>query len=195
MIIFPDSISKSDPKWRRACALMQKLALDPRMPPSNFSGKERGFFQCADDYLIRRMKWVDGRWVEDDFYSFSVHFAVSVSIHGRIATDDHQAREEFRLVLNEALQGQLTTAEKERHVLWGERLSLGRAQEEVVAALDERVRAASESAMAPYVQMRKSLEDDRRFRNCGMGSLSTHEEILEGLISQVLKVQSMAAGV
>lgn len=191
MVIYPACLSKEDPEWMRACALMKMLALDPRMPPSGRRGENRGFYQCADDYLIRPRQFMNGKWVDAKFYSFSVRFAVSASIHGSIDIDDDTSLAEFRRAVGSAIEGPLTAAERERHVLSGERLALDRAGTEAPEGLAARVRAASHAAMDSYEQMRKSLEDDRRHRGCGMPSLTTHQEILEGLISQALTSQAM----
>lgn len=123
MVINPETVSQSDPRWRRACALLKLLALEPRRQrwePSTSAhfvfGKKTPleFIANADEYLARPEYWREGRRQLGDQYMYTVHFGVACTITGTIPVDAQEQLEEFRRAVNDAIQGPLTAAARRR---------------------------------------------------------------------------------
>lgn len=98
------------PAWANAVALMQVLALDPRRPPQ----RGRAFRVDADEFLMRPTVTVDRRQVPAPYCLYHLEFAVSCVVMGQIPVEDVKQLAEFGKVVNEALDGSLTTAERLR---------------------------------------------------------------------------------
>ncbi|MBK4737924.1 hypothetical protein [Noviherbaspirillum pedocola] len=177
MVIWPQEVSSKDVEWRSACALMQVLALDPRRE-SLRGGRGwpvRRYFDSADDYLQRPMIYVDKQRVPAPYYQYSLRFNVSASVHGQIPVDDEQQLAEFRTVVNAALSGPLTVAERRQ---WEneEAQRTHTSQREPVEELGgEAVPTDRYSAMCFYDAVRASFETSRR-------SGVDHDDILNELV-------------
>lgn len=182
MVIWPKIISADDEGWRRACALMQVLALDPRQPsPRGY--KPRKYYETADDFLIRPMIWEDKKQVPAPYFQYALRFDVSASVHGSIPIDATDELEEFRCRVNAAIHGPLTVAERKLLETNSERLKREHAGDSSMSeSLIEVQREECAKAMRYYDEVREAIEAPRRFTNYGAASLSKHEEILDGLV-------------
>lgn len=199
MVLWPHKVSSDDKEWQQACALMQVLALDPRRPLELANRKPGGFFETADDYLVRPNIWVDRKQVPAPYFSYTLRFNVSVSVHGSIPVDDAEQISEFKRAVNSAIQGELTTAERKSWEAEHKRLEAARMAERQrcgrhgeiqglavpeSAAADFHAVAVDEAAKASrfYAQVRQDIEAPRRYDGIARASLSRHEEVLAGLI-------------
>ena len=199
MVIWPQRISQDDGGWQQACALMQVVALDPRRPPTRAARHLGRYFESADDILERPNIWVDRRQVPAPYFSYCLRFNVSASVLGSIPIDDVQQIAEFKRVVNAALRGELTTAERKSWEANEQRLVVLRQADcrrqqsadasagdtrQAISADEFHVAAADESAKASryYAAVRDEIEAPRRFDGVARASLSRHEEIMAGLI-------------
>lgn len=199
MVIWPQKISPDDEGWRKACALMQVLAFDPRRHMDRTTRHLSRYFESADDLLERPNIWVDRRQVPAPYFSYCLRFNVSASVLGSIPIDDEAQINEFKRTVNAALQGELTSAERkcweaEHQRLENSKMAERRRWEEYKgiaapavpenAAIDLHAVAADEAAKASrfYTQVRNDIESSRRFDGIARPSLSRHEEVLAGLI-------------
>lgn len=199
MVLWPHKVSSDDKEWQQACALMQVLALDPRRPLEPASRTPRGFFESADDYLVRPNIWVDRKQVPAPYFSYTLRFNVSASVHGSIPVDDAEQITEFKRAVNLAIQGELTTAERKSWEAEHQRLEASRMAERqrwkgnreglehaapVISTTDFHAVAADEAAKASryYAQVRQDIEAPRRYDRIARASLSRHEEVLAGLV-------------
>ena len=194
MVIWPQKISPDNEGWQQACALMQVLALDPRRPPTRAARHPGRYFELADDILERPNIWVDRRLVPAPYFSYCLRFNVSASIHGSIPIDDVAQITEFKRVVNAALCGELTAAERKSWEANDQRLDVLRKADSRdrssqngapdAAAHAFQAVAADESAKASrhYTSVRNEIEAPRRFDGIPRPSLSSQEEVLAGLV-------------
>lgn len=195
MVIWPQKISPDDEGWQQACALMQVLALDPRRPFTRTTRHLGRYFESADDILERPNIWVDRRQVPAPYFSYCLRFNVSASVLGSIPIDDVAQITAFKRVVNAALQGELTAAERKSWEANDQRLDVLRkadsrdsssSQDGASAATAHVLQAvaADESAKASrhYTAVRNEIEAPRRFDGIPRPSLSRHEEVLAGLV-------------
>lgn len=181
MLIWPKAVNDSDPDWARACALLQVLALDPRQP-SLRGHKPRPYFETADDFLVRPEIWVDRKRVPAPYYSYSLRFNVSASVHGSISVAAADQLEEFRRAVNAAIQAPLTAAERKRWEATNaarEREAAGdpKAEYWLTIAHDE-----GRKAQWLYDATRERIASSRRGAGYVAAGLCSHEEVLEELV-------------
>jgi hypothetical protein len=186
MIIFPARISKDDQDWIRACALLKVLPLDTR----NRSKGKPPYYDCDLDYLVRKKSFKEGKWIEDPYYSFSLRFGVSASIHGSIHVDSSDELEEFKAVVNEALSSEICISERRKHELSEERRALWCSNKDVPDCLSQRIQAESRAAIKYYDRARLCLDESRRNLNRGFASLSSHEEVMELLLTKGAEIMT-----
>lgn len=194
MVIWPQKISPDDEGWQQACALMQVLALDPRRTVTRTTRHLGRYFESADDILERPNIWVDRRQVPAPYFSYCLRFNVSASVLGSIPIDDVTQITEFKRVVNAALRGKLTAAERKSWEANDQRLAVLRKADSrdsssqngapAAAAHAFQAVAADESAKASrhYTAVRNEIEAPRRFDGIPRSSLSRHEEVLAGLV-------------
>jgi hypothetical protein len=107
MVLWPQTISQDDRAWKQACALLQVLSLDPRMPsPRGYA--PRKMYTTARDYLVRPMLWIEKKQVQASYYLYCVRFSVSASIQGSIGLNDFAAINQFCERIDAALNSSLT---------------------------------------------------------------------------------------
>lgn len=171
MVIWPDKVVRGNPDWDRVCSLLKVLALDPRrpLPVGSRRNVPREYFTSADQFLERPMIQVDRRRVAAPYFSYSLRFNVSGSVHGSIPVDDAEQLAEFRRAVNEALQGGLTIAERKRWEAtaeWRQRLAANDPLADVFAS-----EAQKEGSKADhyYREVRAAINGD-------------HKAVLAGLI-------------
>lgn len=199
MVIWPKKISPEDEGWQQTCALLQVLALDPRRHQDRGTRHLGRFFESADDLLERPNIWVDRRQVPAPYLSYCLRFNVSASVLGSIPVDDEAQIAEFKRVVNAAMTGELTKAERKcweaadqrieairmaEQRRWDEYKGIASPSVPENASEDLQAVAADEGAKAShyYTQIRNEIETPRRFDGVARPSLSRHEEILAGLI-------------
>lgn len=181
MVIWPETISSDDDGWVRACALLQVLALDPRQPsPRGF--KPRLYFETADAILIRPYIWVERKQVPAPYFSYSLRFNVSASVHGSIPIEATDQIEEFKRKVNAALQGPLTVAERKRWEADREFRKCCAANDPMATAFASVARDEIRKADHYYREVREAIEAPRRNTGYVAASLSRHEEVLDGLV-------------
>jgi len=179
MIIFPARISKDDQDWIRACALLKVLPLDTR----NRSKGKPPYYDCDLDYLVRKKSFKEGKWIEDPYYSFSLRFGVSASIHGSIHVDSSDELEEFKAVVNEAIGSDISVSERRVLELSDERRSLWYSNKDVPDSLSRQIQTEACKSLQNYEWARRHLDEERRHLNPGFGRLSTHDEVMDCLLS------------
>lgn len=184
MVIWPQKVCRDDEGWRRTCALLQVLALDPRRAPpaSSLRNKSRTYFESADDFLIRPNIFVDRKQVPASYYSYSLRFNVSISAHGVVPIADMEQCDEFRRAVNAALRSELTVAERKRWEADHGFRSCCAANDPMAEVFATRSRDESRKADHYYLQVREAIEASRRFDGIVRASLCQHEEIVDGLI-------------
>lgn len=180
MVIFPSQISRNNQDWNRACALLLVLALDPRRYGVKKTAKR--FYETADDYLDRPMLYADRKWVPAPYYSFSLHFNVSASVHGSIPVDDDGQLEEFKQTINTALQGPLTSAERNIWEADDQRRKCEVKGDPMAGVCAGVASIEVATAMRYYDAARSAIEAPRQFDGIQRAGLSSHEEILERLV-------------
>lgn len=176
MVIHPGRISKYNKDWIRACSLLKVLSLDTRT-----LGKSKTSYS-AEDYLLRSKVFENGNWIDLPYYSFSLRFSVSASIHGSINVDSAAELEEFKAVVNSALCSEASIAERNWFELSEMRRALWYSNMEVPEDLTQRIQAESCSSHKYYDQARARLVENRRNLNRGFASLTTHDEVMEQLL-------------
>lgn len=181
MVIWPKSINKNDGEWLRACALMQVLALNPRQESKRVR-KPRETLKTADDYLFRPLVWIERKQVPAAHYSFSLRFNVSASVHGTIPVDDVDQIEEFKRVVNAALQGALTEAERNRWAADEAFRKSCSANDGMADGFHTLCGDEGRKADHFYLTAKESIEVSRRNTGWVGASLSNHDEILVELI-------------
>lgn len=181
MVIWPEKISSDDDGWLRVCALLQVLALDPRQL-SPMGLKPRRYFETADDFLIRPIIWVDRKQVPAPYFSYSLRFNVSASVHGSIPIDASDQIEEFKRRVNAALQSPLTVAERKRWEADCEFRKCCAANDSMATAFATVASDESRKADHYYHEVREAIEASRRYTGYVAASLSRHEEVLDGLV-------------
>lgn len=177
MVIWPTTISPNDAQWRRACALLQVLALNPRLDYS----KNR-YFETAEDYLIRPNIWVDRKLIPAPYYTYAVRFAVSASVHGSIPIDDELQLNVFKKAINAALHGPLTMAERRRWESNSEFLRCCYSDDAKADEFAKVMRAQGATASRHYDEARAMFQESRRHTGYKASSLCSHNEILEALV-------------
>lgn len=176
MVIFPGRISKDNQDWIRACSLLKVLALDTRT-----LGKGKTSYS-AEDYLLRSKAFANGKWIDHPYYTFSLRFSVSASIHGSINVDSGAEIEEFKAVVNSALCSEASIAERSWFELSEKRRALWYSNIEVPENLTQKIQVESCSSHKYYDQARARLEENRRNLNRGFASRCTHDEVMEHLL-------------
>ncbi len=205
MVILPNSISSDDNGWVQACALMLVLPLDPRCStsPQRRAGR---FYQTADELLERPNVWSDQKQVPAPYFTYCLRFSVSASIHGSIPIDDAVQISEFKRVVNAALQGELTMAERRRWEANDRCLDAlrkadtlrGRTPEEVLNAAEleneadrQQAIASEEGAKATrfYFTTRNALVAARQIPGAPVPSKCLHDEVMASLAQQGASLQ------
>lgn len=182
MVIWPKAVSRGDEGWEKACALLQVLALDPRMPLSRGFQKQRNFFESADDFLVRPNIYVDRKLVPAPYHSYCIRFNVSASVLGSIPIDDCEQLDEFRRAVSAALVGELTVAEQKRWAADSEFRRCCAAKDPLADAFTKTGAGEGRKADRYYHEVREAIEAPRRFTDYWHASWSEHGEVLEGLI-------------
>lgn len=181
MVIWPQTISPTDSAWKQVCALMRVLPLDPRAAVTKGSCP-RPFLERSDDVLVRPEIWVDRRRVPAPYWTYTLRFGVSASVHGSIPVEDAEQLMEFRQVVDAALVGPLTQAERKRWEADTQFRRLCRTGDPMAEIYREQGRQAGMLAHRHYDQVRRDIEEPRRKAGFVAASLSRHEEVLHGLI-------------
>lgn len=197
MVIWPQRISREDENWRKVCALLQLLALDPRIPAIPCRRRAthgRIYFHSADDYLIQPMIYVDKKRVAAPYFSYSVRFAVSCSFHGSIRIDSATELEEFRKVINAALCSPVTTAECRYWEANDEYLRACRRNDSTKPFYDTERVEEGKRAGHWYATVRLSLEESRQDDEIARRSLVNHDEVLKRLITLAGAMEGMGQG-
>lgn len=115
MPISPNAIASSDTAWMQACALMQVLPLDIRTGHGRRSrSPAAGLIENADSFLTRPTITVNRKQVLAPYYQYMLQFKVAECVFGTIDVDSQDELTEFRRVVNDALSGPLTSAERRR---------------------------------------------------------------------------------
>lgn len=168
MIIWPETVSRTDESWNNARALMRVLSVDVRRKSFRPKPDEPHYYETADDYLVRPLIVVERRPVLAPYFSYRVNFSVSCGVLGHIPVDDESQLFEFRQVLNAALQHELTVAEKGVWVAGRKRNVLERRL--VGAPLESRdsLRQESESLLAEATELART---SHQFYNAQMNSM------------------------
>lgn len=171
MVIWPKTVARGDSDWDGVCALLRVLALDPRSPRQNKAGwyAPPGFYASADDLLERPMIVVDRKQQPAPYYSYSLRFNVSASVHGQIPIGDTAQLAEFRRAVNASLQGPLTDAERKRWDADAEFRRRKAAQDPTAESFAIIAQQEAEKAELHYTQIRNSIQGD-------------HAAVLAGLI-------------
>jgi hypothetical protein len=125
---------------------------------------------------------VDKRLVPAPYYSFSLRFNVSVSVHGSIFIADTEQVEEFKRVVNAALQSPLTVAERKRWEADNEFIKCCAANDPMASVFELAGSEESRKADRYYHEIREAIAAPRRLIDYGHSSLCQHEEVLDGLI-------------
>lgn len=178
MVIWPEKVVTGDEGWDNACALMRVLALDPRRR----NRKSISYFETADDFLDRPKIWVDRRHVLAPYFSYTLRFNVSASVHGSIPVDDSEQLEEFRRQVGASLLSDLTVAERARWEADRHFRESCRSGDPLAAVYSSVAGEESRKADRYYHEVRDAIEEPRRFDGIARCSLSSHKEVLEGLL-------------
>lgn len=116
------------------------------------------------------------------YYTFSLKFSVSASIHGSINVDSGAELDEFKAVVNSALCSEASIAERNWFELSEKRRALWCTNMEVPESLTQKIQAESCSSHKYYDEARARLEDNRRNLNRGFASRCTHDEVMKHLL-------------
>lgn len=174
-MLYPETIADSDGDWRKACAFLQVIPLNPRKKPPSGS-LPRTFYETADDYLVRPMIDCDGKKVPAPYYCYVLRFAVSLGVSGRIPFEANDQLDAFRRTVNAAIQTDFGLAERRRWELDDERLRLERAEDHQSAiVLAEQSRVAS-LALSGYDDAFAALLDR-------LGRCPSHTDVLHSILA------------
>lgn len=183
MVISPKRVSQNDPDWRKVCALLKVLPLDPRNQAfGKCFVKNEAYFTSAAELLERPFITVDRRKVPASYFTYVVPFAVSVTIGSSIDCDSGAELAEFTRALDEALSGPLTIAERRRWEAYCKRNRLPRSWDRTLtpekADLWVVQNEEDGNAMRYYTEVRHRLEAEGRFEFVKCQFTLTMEELV-----------------